>query len=41
MATYETELLARVVALQKEAMTSINVRADAVPTSPTGSRPMP
>jgi hypothetical protein len=31
MATYETELLARVVALQKEAMTSINVRADAVP----------
>jgi hypothetical protein len=31
MATYETELLARVVALQKEAMASINVRCDAVP----------
>lgn len=31
MPTYETELLARVVALQKEAMDSISVRADAVP----------
>jgi hypothetical protein len=31
MATYLTELLNRVVALQKEAMTSIGISADAVP----------
>lgn len=31
MPSYETELLARVVALQLEAMASINVRADAKP----------